>query len=117
MQAADGVAVPPLKVWKTNPQGSYTPGMDAKCVADVEGPWRDPDPPFESSLIDRCRQYWTTPIAELPDEALATFLGQRIALALMIPEARDRVVGGRFDGTEWYDGHLAESLANADPPA
>jgi hypothetical protein len=85
--------------------------MDNKSVADIEGPWLDPE--FESSVIDRCREYWSTPMSRVPDIALATYLNQRIALQLVIQEAKLRVTTGRMDDTEFFDGQLREALEKA----
>jgi hypothetical protein len=85
--------------------------MKAQSVADIEGPWIDPD--FESGLIQRLRRNWATPISEVNNEALATFLRQRIALSLVVPEARKRVEAGVDDGSELYDGELANALKEA----
>ncbi len=60
--------------------------MEERSVADIEGPWMDPD--FESSLIDRCRRNWTTPVRALSNSALATIVRQAVALQLVVPEAR-----------------------------
>jgi hypothetical protein len=86
--------------------------MKSKSVADVEGAWVDPD--FDSGLIQRCRQYWNVPVTELPNEMLATYLCQRIALKLIVPEARKRVESGSDDGSELYQGELAEALRACD---
>jgi hypothetical protein len=88
---------------------------EPKTAADIEGPWADPK--FTSSLIERCRSHWTTPIGELSDEVLATFLRQEIALRITIPEARRRLAAGVCDDTELYDGELAESLARGERSA
>jgi hypothetical protein len=85
--------------------------MERRCVADVVGPWQDPD--FESSLIANCRRFWTTPVNELPNEIVAMYLRQKIGLELMIPEARRRLDSGYDDESEWYDGQLAASLESA----
>ncbi|MEX0612556.1 MAG: hypothetical protein WD738_15305 [Pirellulales bacterium] len=79
-----------------------------RTVEDVEGPWRDPN--FESSLIHRCRQYWSVPVDQLPNDALATYLRQRIAPAIIVPEAKKRVESGFDDGSEMYEGELANAL-------
>jgi hypothetical protein len=86
--------------------------VSAKSVADIEGPWVDP--PFESGLIQRCRNAWNTPANELSNEELATFLRQRIALSLIVPEARCRLDAVADDGTEMYDGDLANALGDAE---
>jgi CDI immunity proteins len=90
------------------------PKMKTPCVADVAGPWVEPD--FRSGLIERCKRYWNVPIAELPNEILATYLRQQIALRLVIPEARKRLQTGMDDGSEMYEGELAKALAEADHP-
>ena len=77
-------------------------------VADVEGPWVDPN--FDSGLIERCKRGWNTPVAELTNELLATYLRQNIALSLVVPEARKRVAAGYVDDTELYDEELANAL-------
>lgn len=86
--------------------------MEQRSVADLEGPWSNPD--FESSLIARSRQFWTTPVHELPNAAVAMFLRQNIATELMIPEARRRIEIGPEDNSELYDGELAAALESAD---
>jgi len=55
------------------------------------------------------------PIVDLSNEMLATFLRQRIALRLVVPEAQKRLDSGFVDGTELYDEELAESLRKAIP--
>lgn len=85
---------------------------DEKSVADILGPWVDPD--FESSLIARCREHWTTPISQLTNQMLATFLRQEIAVSLVAPEARRRVEAGIHDDSELYDGELANVLSELD---
>ncbi len=85
--------------------------MKSKSVADAEGPWVDPG--FHSGLIERCRRYWSVPVTELPNEMLATYLRQRIALQLIIPEARKRLNADSDDDSELYEGELAEALRGA----
>jgi hypothetical protein len=80
-------------------------------VADVEGPWVAPN--FESGLIERCRRGWNTPVVELTNELLATYLRQKIALSLVVPEARRRIAAGHEDDTELYDQELQEALQAA----
>lgn len=80
-------------------------------VADVEGPWVEPR--FRSGLIARCKRGWNTPVVELTDELLATYLRQKIGLSLVIPEARRRLAERRADDTELYDQELAEALKSA----
>ena len=85
--------------------------MNSRCVADIEGPWVDPN--FDSGLIARCREYWTVPVSELPNGILATYLRQRIALPLIIPEADNRIAGQVDDDSEMFVGELHEALEAA----
>jgi hypothetical protein len=83
--------------------------VSQQSVSDVEGPWVNPN--FDSGLIERCKRYWCVPIADLPNEMLATYVRQRIALRLVVPEARRRLNAEFDDGSEIYDGELADALA------
>jgi hypothetical protein len=85
--------------------------MKSPCVGDMEGPWVDPD--FHSGLIERCKRYWSVPVTELPNEMPATYLRRRIALQLIIPEARKRIEARIDDDSELYDGELAQALDKA----
>jgi len=82
--------------------------MERRSIADFLGPWSEPN--FDSGLVDRCRQNWNVPISELSDEALATFLRQKIALQILVPEAKRRIETGASDGTEIYEGELREAI-------
>jgi len=73
-------------------------GMKSLSVADVEGPWVDPN--FESSLIERCRENWSVPVSKVSNYVLATFIRQRIALCLVVPEAKQRIAAGYIDDTD-----------------
>jgi hypothetical protein len=84
------------------------PRKQRATVADVEGPWVEPE--FKSGLIERCKRGWNTPIGELTNELLATYLRQKIALRLVVPEARKRPADGYVDGTELYKEELANAL-------
>jgi hypothetical protein len=86
---------------------------DHHSVADLEGEWKDPG--FPSGLVERCRQHWNTPITELPDLMVATFLGQGFAVEPMKLEARRRLDSAQPDGSELYDGQLAEALYRCPP--
>lgn len=87
------------------------PREEPATVADVEGPWVEPD--YKSGLIDRCRRGWNTPVAELTNELLATYLRQKIALSLVVPEARRRLSEKFTDDSELYDDELASALKSA----
>jgi hypothetical protein len=81
-------------------------------VAEVEGAWVNPK--MNSGLIERCRRGWNTPVSELSNELLATYLRQKIALLIVIPEARKRVSANFIDGTELYDDELENALKSAE---
>jgi len=85
--------------------------MKAQSVADVEGPWVDPQ--WESGLIERCWRHWDTPVTELPNAMVATFLNQRIAIDLMIEEGQRRLAAHFSDDSELFEGQLAEALNKA----
>jgi hypothetical protein len=82
--------------------------MERKSIADVEGPWTDPH--TETGLVARCKQHWSTPACDLSNQMIATYLRQKIAIGLMLAEARRRLEGGIEDGSELYDGELAAAV-------
>ncbi|MGD9647687.1 MAG: hypothetical protein AB7U73_18390 [Pirellulales bacterium] len=84
---------------------------DQKSAADVLGPWVESE--IQSGLMERCRKYWTTPIAQLPNGMLATFLRQRIATTLVATEARKRIAVGTKDESELYEDELENALKDA----
>ncbi len=85
--------------------------MELRSVESVNGPWVDPK--FESSLIDRCRSNWSVPVGQLSNYALATFVRQRIALQLVVPEAKRRLEAGFTDDTELYPEELQVAVSEA----
>ena len=87
------------------------PRKEPASVADVEGPWVDPN--FDSGLIERCKRGWNTPVGELTNELLATYLRQKIALSLVVPEARKRIAAKFVDDAELYDEELENALKSA----
>jgi hypothetical protein len=87
--------------------------MDKRTVADVVGPWLEPD--FNSSLIERCRNNWSTPVGELTNYVLATFIRQKIALSLVVPEAQRRIASGYTDETEILDDELTIAILGVLP--
>ncbi len=93
------------------PPPTSVPEVEARSVADVEGPWAEPE--FESSLIARCRANWSVPVIEISNYALATFVRQRRGLSLALPEAKRRLATQFIDGTELYDEELSEAVAEA----
>lgn len=84
--------------------------MSHQSVADVEGPWVDPN--FDAGLIERCRRNWSVPVRELTNEILATYIRQKIGLSVVVPEARKRLAAGFDDESELYDGELANAVAH-----
>ena len=84
------------------------PKISPLTVEDVLGPWKECD--FDSGLIKRCHRYWSVPVSELLNEALTTFLRQKIAVKLIAPEARRRIAEDFHDDTELYDEELANAL-------
>ncbi|MGM9482266.1 hypothetical protein ACS5PN_13840 [Roseateles sp. NT4] len=85
--------------------------LELRSVADIEGPWVEPD--FDSSLIQRCRLNWQVPVFALSNYALATFIRQRRGLSLALPEARCRLKAGFVDGTELHDEELQMAVDEA----
>jgi hypothetical protein len=80
-------------------------------IADLVGPWVEPG--FESSLISRCRSAWDRPIDQLSDSDLAMLLRQRIAVEHLLIVARSRLARNAPDGSEYYDGELANACEQA----
>ena len=82
----------------------------------TESGWRnrlDPAEDFDSGLIARCERGWNTPVGELTNELLATYLRQKIALSLVVAEARKRIDAKFVDDTEMYDEELENALKSA----
>jgi hypothetical protein len=84
---------------------------EPNTVADVLGPWIDQE--FNSGLTERLRRGWNIPVAELPNNLLATYLRQKFALSIVVPEARKRIAKKFVDGTELYPEELANALEHA----
>jgi hypothetical protein len=82
--------------------------LKARSVANIERPCVDPD--YDSGLIQRCRKSWNTPIDELSNEMLATFLRQQIATMAILDEATKRLDINFDDGSELYEGELARAV-------
>ena len=79
-------------------------------VRDIEGKWIGDAP---TGLIQRCKESWDTPLRELSDLMVATYLNQKIATGYMIQEAERRLSDFEPDDTEMFDGQLKEALADA----
>lgn len=89
--------------------------MESRCVADVEGPWIEPE--INSSLIERCRANWSVPVGAVSNYVLATFVRQQIAMNLVMPEAQHRIASGFTDESELYDEELSVAVSEATPEA
>jgi len=85
--------------------------IDNISVADILGPWVDPD--SDSGLIARCRKAWNKPLRDLSSEELATFLRQRFAVEQLLPVAKKRLEDGIDDDTEMFDGELQQAIEYA----
>ena len=84
---------------------------DNISVADILGPWVEPD--WDSGLIARCREAWNKPLQNLSREELATLLRQRYAVEHLLPIAKKRLADGDDDDTEMFDRELAEAIEYA----
>ena len=84
---------------------------DTISVADLLGPWVEPD--WDSGLIERCRNAWSKPLRDLTNQELATLLRQRFAVEQLLPIASQRVLNGFDDDTEIYDGELESAIEYA----
>jgi hypothetical protein len=82
--------------------------MTTRSVADILGPWIETE--FDSGLIQRCCLSWNTPINDLSNEILATFLRQKIATVAVLDVATRRLEAGFDDGSELYEGELANAV-------
>ncbi len=84
---------------------------DNISVADLLGPWVEPD--WDSGLIARCREAWNKPLRDLSREELATLLRQRYAVEHLLSVAKKRLADGIEDDTEMFDGELREAVEYA----
>jgi hypothetical protein len=66
-----------------------------------------------TTLQQRCQDAWDTPFNELSDLMVATFLNQRIAVPQVLAEALRRLISEPRDGTDYFDGQLAEAVIGA----
>lgn len=81
-------------------------------MAKVVGPWEESE--AQTSLVSRCRDAWEKPFAELSRLEIATFLGQRLAVEHLLPFGKKKIEATVDDDSEWYDGHLARSIEEAE---
>jgi hypothetical protein len=85
--------------------------MENISIADILGPWIEPD--WDSGLIDRLREAWNKPLQDLSREELATLLRQRYAVEKILPVARKKLADGIDDETEIFDRELHEAIEDA----
>lgn len=85
--------------------------MKNKSVADIEGPWAELK--LNSGLIQRCKNNWFVPISQVNNHVLATFIRQKFALSITIPEAKSRLERGYIDDSELYDEELEVAMNQA----
>ncbi|MDP9783758.1 hypothetical protein [Pseudomonas fluorescens] len=76
-------------------------------VSNFLGPWCGDSP---TGLMQRCREAWDTPLANLNDLMVATFLNQNIAAMPMLIEAKRRIKEQERDGSEYFEGQLLEAM-------
>jgi hypothetical protein len=60
--------------------------------------------------MQRCREVWDTPLENLNDLMVATFLNQNIAVTQMLIEAKRRIKEQERDGSEYFEGQLLEAM-------
>lgn len=60
--------------------------------------------------MQRCREVWDTPLANLNDLMVATFLNQDIAVTQMLIEAKRRIKEQERDRSEYFEGQLLEAM-------
>ncbi|CAH0299230.1 hypothetical protein [Pseudomonas brassicacearum] len=76
-------------------------------ISNFLGPWCGDSP---TGLMQRCREVWDTPLANLNDLMVATFLNQDIAITQMLIEAKRRIKEQERDGSEYFEGQLLEAM-------
>ncbi|ROM80243.1 hypothetical protein BK654_04945 [Pseudomonas brassicacearum] len=76
-------------------------------VSSLLGPWCGDSP---TGLMQRCKEEWDTPLANLSDLMVATFLNQNIVVAHVLVEAKRRLEVQERDGTEYFEGQLLEAI-------
>lgn len=76
-------------------------------VSNLLGPWCGDSP---TGLMQRCREVWDTPLENLSDLMVATFLNQNIAVTQMLIEAKRRIKEQERDGSEYFEGQILEAM-------
>lgn len=76
-------------------------------ISNFLGPWCGDSP---TGLIQRCRAVWDTPLANLTDLMVATFLNQDITVTQILIEAKRRIKEQERDGSEYFEGQLLEAI-------
>ncbi len=60
--------------------------------------------------MQRCRAAWDTPLANLTDLMVATFLNQDIAVTQMLIKAKRRIKEQEREGSEYFEDQLLEAM-------
>lgn len=76
-------------------------------VSNLLGPWSGD---VCTGLMQRCREAWDTPLADLDDLMVVTFLSQNVAVPHVLIEATRRIEEQERDGTEYFEGQLLEAI-------
>lgn len=79
-------------------------------VESIVGPWSGL---ADTGLTQRCKAAWTTPLRELSDLMVCTFLNQMVATPEILEEAEFRLETIARDDSELFDGQLQEAVAAA----
>lgn len=79
-------------------------------VEKIVGRWSGP---ADTGLMLRCKEAWATPLRELSDLMVATFLNQKIAAPNILAEAEYRLANTDRDDSELFDEQLQEAVARA----
>lgn len=79
-------------------------------VSNLVGPWFGN---ADTGLMQRCKEAWDIPLANLNDLMVATFLNQNIAVTHVLIEAKRRMEEQERDDSEYFDGQLLEAIERA----
>lgn len=79
-----------------------------KSLEEIEGVWDEPE--FQSGLVLRCHAARKKSMDQLSDLELATLLNQEVGVEHILSEAIRRIVSGKSDDTEMFEGQLDEAI-------
>ncbi|MHC4121486.1 MAG: contact-dependent growth inhibition system immunity protein [Planctomycetota bacterium] len=85
-----------------------------RSLEEIEGVWDEPE--FRSGLVLRCHAARKKPIDQLSDLELATLLNQDVGVRHILPEAIRRTESDKPDGTELFEGQLAQAIQKKTKP-